>query len=216
MPKSGLAEAKGESATRLLALAARLRCVLDAGGRIMNAAAGWMFVLCALFVTIDVLARNFLGISSQSTTEVTGYMMAFGIAWGLPHALTARAHVRIDVFLNQVPLRFRQYLHALALVLLAVFAGFIAWGATNLALESWEFGATDISLLRMPLVIPQGLWALGLIVFFVLVVAMLVETMLLLIAGRADDVDKLLSTRSYQEEADEALEAVAMAQRETP
>ena len=115
----------------LLDATARLRRFLDTAGHAMNVAAGWVFVLCAFFVTFDVIARNTLGMSSQSTTELTGYMLAFGIAWGLPHALSARAHVRIDIFLNNVPLRGRQYLHILALALLAVLAGFLAYGAVR-------------------------------------------------------------------------------------
>jgi TRAP-type C4-dicarboxylate transport system permease small subunit len=198
----------------LLDAAARLRRLLDAAGHAMNVAAGWVFVLCAFFVTFDVIARNTLGISSQSTTELTGYMLAFGIAWGLPHALSARAHVRIDIFLNNVPLRWRQFLHILALLLLAVFAAFLAYGAINLVIESWEFDATDISLLRTPLVIPQGLWALGLSAFFVLVVMMLTEAVLLLAAGDSAGIDGLLGTRSYVEEAQEALEAVAAARKD--
>jgi TRAP-type C4-dicarboxylate transport system permease small subunit len=194
--------------------AATLRRFLDTAGHAMNVAAGWVFVLCAFFVTFDVIARNTLGVSSQSTTELTGYMLAFGIAWGLPHALSARAHVRIDIFLNNVPLRWRQFLHILALLLLAVFAAFLAYGAINLVVESWEFGATDISLLRTPLVVPQGLWALGLSAFFVLILVMLAEAVLLLAAGDSAAIDRLLGTRSYTEEAQEALDAVATARKD--
>jgi TRAP-type mannitol/chloroaromatic compound transport system permease small subunit len=194
--------------------AIRLRRALDAAGHAMNVAAGWVFVACAFFVTFDVVARNTLGVSSQSTTELTGYMLAFGIAWGLPNALTARAHVRIDIFLNNVPIRARQYLHLLALLLLAVFVGFMAYGAIMLVVESWDFGATDMSLLRTPLIVPQGLWAFGLSAFFVLVLAMLAEALLLLAAGDSTAVDRLLGTRSYTEEAQEALDAVASVRRD--
>ena len=51
--------------------------------------------------------------------------------------------------------------------MLTVFAGFLAKGAIDLVAESWLLpGATDISLLRTLLVIPQGLWAFGLGMFF--------------------------------------------------
>ena len=53
--------------------------------------------LCALFITFDVVARRFFGFSSQATIELTGYALAFGIAWGLAHALATRAHIRVDV-----------------------------------------------------------------------------------------------------------------------
>lgn len=197
------------------AAAAKLRHVIEFASRWMNYTAGWVFIFCALFVTFDVLARAFLGFSSQSTTEMTGYMLAFGIAWGLPHALATRNHVRIDMVLNKVPLRGRQYLHFFALTLLCVLAGFLSFGAIELVQESQDFGATDNSLLHTPLVIPQGLWAIGIVVFFLLILAMMVETLLLILAGRADAVDALLGPRSYTEEAAEALEAVAASRQDS-
>lgn len=93
----------------------RANRLIDALARDMNRCAGWLFVLCALFVTFDVVARKFLGFSSQSTTELSGYMLGVGIAWGLAGALDARTHVRIDILIQKVPLRWRGYLHWLAL-----------------------------------------------------------------------------------------------------
>jgi hypothetical protein len=55
-------------------IVSRANRLIDVLARGMNRCAGWLFVLCALFVTFDVLARKFLGFSSQSTTELSGYM----------------------------------------------------------------------------------------------------------------------------------------------
>src|SRR3712207_5579122 len=144
-----------------IAATAGLRRLVERAGTLMGYLAGWGFILCAAFITFDVLARRFFGFSSQSTTEVTGYALAFGISWALAHTLAARAHVRIDVLINHLPAAVRYPMHLLSLAALAVFVGFIAWGAYGLVDESLLFGATDISLLRTPLWIPQGLWAFG-------------------------------------------------------
>ncbi len=174
----------------------------------MGYAAGWGFILCAAFITFDVLARRFLGFSSQATTELTGYSLAFGISWALAHTLTARAHVRIDVLINFLPPKIRYPMHLLSLAALAVFIGFLAKGAWELVDESLLFGATDISVLRTPLWIPQGLWTFGIIVFLVLILLMLAEATLLVIAGRGAEAEAMLHARSYDEEAAEALKAV--------
>ena len=100
---------------RLLAGLDRLRQANERLGRFMNAAAGWLFVVCSLFVSFDVLARKFFNVSSRATVELTGYMLAFGIAWGLCDALTTRAHIRVDVLVTKMPLRLRAFMHALAL-----------------------------------------------------------------------------------------------------
>jgi TRAP-type C4-dicarboxylate transport system permease small subunit len=192
------------SAIAATALCRRLVSVL---ATIMGYVAGWGFILCAAFITFDVLARRFFGFSSQSTTEVTGYALAFGISWALGHTLTARAHVRIDVLINRLPAAIRYPLHLLSLAALAGFIAFVAWGAYGLVDESLLFGATDISLLRTPLWLPQGLWAGGIALFLLLIVLMLVESTLLVLAGRGGEAEAQLRTRSYDEEAKEALEA---------
>jgi TRAP-type C4-dicarboxylate transport system permease small subunit len=192
----------------LIAAAAFVRQLVARLAAVMGYLAGWGFIFCACFITFDVIARRFFGFSSQSTTEVTGYALAFGISWALGHALAARAHVRIDVLINHLPARVRYPLHVLSLAALAVFVGFIAFGAYELFDESLLFGATDISLLRTPLWIPQGLWAFGIAVFLLLIVAMLIESLLLLADGRGGEVEAKLHTRTYDEEAAEALQAL--------
>jgi len=204
-------ESGGNSVTPLLSLLRKARSALRGTARVMNAAAGWMFFVCAAFITFDVLARNFLGFSSKSTTEVTGYMLAFGMAWGLAHTLLERGHVRVDMLVNRMPLGVRQYLHTVALLLLALFAGYATYGAISLAKESFDFGATDMSALRVPLVLPQSLWAFGLTMLFVTVLALLAEALVLLAMRRGAEIDRLVSSRTYADEAAEVLEAVGKA-----
>jgi TRAP-type C4-dicarboxylate transport system permease small subunit len=189
------------------------RRAVAALAHIMGLIAGWGFVLCAFFIAFEVLARAFLRTSTGSTTEITGYMLAFGLSWGLGHALTQRSHVRIDMLVNRLPQPMRIPLHLLALAALAVFIGFVAKGAWDLVDESLLFNATDISALRIPLAIPQGLWAFGLCVFLLLIILMLVENALLALAGDSRAVERNLTTRSYDEEAAEALEALGKAPR---
>jgi len=192
----------------MLRAATALRRLVTGISTAMGVLAGWGFVLCAFFIAADVLARAFLRVSTGSTVELSGYMLAFGLSWGLAHTLTHRGHVRIDIVLNSLPRRARVPLHLVSLVLLAVFAGFLGYGAWMLVEESLLFGATDISALRTPLAIPQGLWAAGLFAFLVLILLMLLENTLLALAGKARQVEGNLASRTYGEEAEEALDAL--------
>ena len=119
----------------LIAAATFCRRTVARLGTLMGYVAGWGFILCAAFITFDVIARRFFGFSSQATTELTGYALAFGISWALAHALTTRAHIRIDVLINHLPDRLRYPMHLLSLAALAVFIGFIAKGAYDLVDE---------------------------------------------------------------------------------
>lgn len=195
----------------MLALVSRLRRYAERLALLMNHAAGWGFVACALFITGDVVARSTIGTSSQATIEITGYLLAFGIAWALTHTLAQRSHIRVDVLINKLPLGIRQYLHMLALLLLGVFVLFAAWAAIQLVEESILFGAVDTSALKIPLVVPQGLWAFGICVMAGFILLVLLETLLLLAAGQGAEIDRLLGPRTIDDEAEEALEAVSMA-----
>ncbi len=180
---------------------------------IMAHVAGWNYVACALFITADVLGRSFLGFSSAATIEVTGYMLAGGIAWGLAHTLARRAHIRVDALVNRLPARPRAVLHILALALLGVFAGFCAWAGWSLLDESLLFDAHDNSALHLPLAIPQGIWMFGLAAFCVMVAVLLLESILGLLLEGPSAVDALLGPRGLEDETEEALEAVAMARQ---
>ncbi len=194
----------------MLNLITPLRRLIGLLATLMGLAAGWGFVLCAFFITFEVIARSVFRTSTGSTTEITGYTLAFGLSWGLAHALASRSHVRIDMLVNRLPQRVRIPLHLLSLAALGVLVGFVAKGALDLVDESLLFNATDISLLRIPLAVPQGLWAAGLIVFLLLIALMLVENLLLALSGDARAVERNLSSRGYDEEAAEALEALGV------
>ena len=175
--------------------------------------AGWCYLLITLLICFDIAARRLLGFSTEATTEVTGYLMAIGMSWGLAGTLFERGHVRIDVLVQKMPLKVRVWLHLASLLALLIATGFFAWGAFSLAKDSWDFGATDLSALHTPLAIPQGLWAAGLVLMLLACVAIGARAVRQLAQGYADGMDRMLMARTYVDEAAETLEAVAEAQQ---
>jgi len=174
--------------------------------------AGWCYLGITLLITFDIIARRLMGFSTEATTEVTGYLMAIGMSWGMAGTLFERGHVRIDVLVQKLPLKVRVWLHMASLLALLVSTAFFVYGAYSLARDSWELGATDLSTLRMPMVVPQGLWAAGLALLLLTVVAMAARSLRQLAGGEADAMDRMLMARTYEDEAAETLEAVAEAQ----
>jgi len=176
---------------------------------LMGHLAGWGFFACAGLITFDVVARNTVGWSTQSTTELSGYALAFGISWGLAHALARRAHVRIDLLVMRLPAAVRPWLHLLAMAFLLAFATTLAWAAWMLLDESLLFGARDMSVLGTPLWLPQGLWGIGIAVLALLAFLLLLEGLLLTLAGRGAEAEALLIPRTDMDEAKETLEILA-------
>jgi TRAP-type C4-dicarboxylate transport system permease small subunit len=170
--------------------------------------AGWCYLAMTVLICFDISARRLLGFSSESTIELSGYLMALGMSWGLAGTLLERGHVRIDVLLQKMPLRWRVVLHLLSLAAMLVSIGFFVWGAFSLALDSMTFGSTDLSALRTPLAVPQGLWAAGFALFGLAAVALMVRGLQQCLRGDWQALDASLMSRSYQEEADDTLQAL--------
>lgn len=174
----------------------------------MNAVAGWMLNLCAVLISLEILGRQ-VGFTLGATLEISCYILALSISWGLARALAERQHVRIDLLLNRTPLGLRQYLHAAALFAMIVWAAFVSYGALTLTLESNDFGATDRSTLNIPLIWPQGLWTAGLLFFLLFATVTLIEVAIAVLLGRPDHVEEIMAPRSLEEEAREAYEAAS-------
>jgi len=169
--------------------------------------AGWCYLAMTALICFDIVARRMLGFSSGATSELSGYLLGIGMAWGLAATLLDRAHVRIDLLVQKLPLRARAWLHVAALAVLLVVAGFFAWGSASLALDSYQLSATDVSLLRTPLSLPQALWAAGFALFFVVALALCIRVLAALARREPARVEKALAARSYQDEVAETLEA---------
>jgi TRAP-type mannitol/chloroaromatic compound transport system permease small subunit len=126
---------------------------------------GLLFLLLAVFVTYDVIARkwgNYLHLpTTRVTDELSGYILALAATWGLAYTLRTDAHVRIDVLLPYLPRRWRAFADFLAVVLMGFFAGLISWKIWALVLDSFESGIRSSTYLLTPLWIPEGILGIG-------------------------------------------------------
>ncbi len=174
--------------------------------------AGFCYLIITLLICFDIAARQLLGFSTEATIELTGYLMAVGMSWGLAGTLFERGHVRIDVLVQRIPLKIRVWLHLVSLLALIVSMIFYVRGSTGLALDSLAFNATDLTTLRTPLVWPQGLWAAGFVLLLLAAIAIAARSIKQLFARDYAAMDRALMARSYEDEAAETLEAVAEAQ----
>jgi len=73
--------------------------------------------------------------------------------------------------------------------------------------QSAELGARSMSPLATPLVLPQTLWLIGLVVVVLTGVVMLVRAAAALAAGDRTTVQRLIGSRTLGEELEEELQA---------
>lgn len=175
---------------------------------------GSLILLAAILIGIDVLMRRFFSASIGGADELSGYALAIGTTWGLGGALLDRAHIRIDSFYTFLPLKVRLGLDVFGLVLFIAFFSLIAWYGWDVVYQSWVVGSRSQSSLEVPIVIPQFIWFLGLIVFVGTGVVLLVRALIVGVHGDLDGTAQLISTRSAKEDVDEEIQDLRRRQSE--
>lgn len=183
---------------RLLILARRLALFgVWAGGGVLFAA--------AFVVGFEVLIRKLFDRSLGGADDIAGFALAISTAWALPLALLDRAHIRIDSLYSHLPKRLCAILDVVGVGLFAVFAGFILVYGFGVFMTSYRLHSTSLSALSIPLAIPQLIWILGILLFFLTAFLLLVRGLTFIVHGDIDQVRLLLSSRTLEEETEEEL-----------
>lgn len=127
--------------------------------------AGWGTLGMGLLIAADVLWRAATGSNFGGVDEIACYLFAIGISWSLAAAFHARAHIRVDIVYRELPFIPRVALDILAMLSLLIVAVFLTYSSWLVLQTSWARGARSASSLQIPLVVPQMLWLLGVLVF---------------------------------------------------
>ena len=134
--------------------------------------------------------------------ELSTYAFAISTAFGMSWALASRAHIRIEVVYNALPLKVRAVLDVFAYAALAVVACTLLYWCTTTVMSNAASGARSNSSLAMPLVVPQSLWLAGLAWFALLAVLYTLSGLWLMLRQGAAPATALLGVASLQEEID--------------
>lgn len=165
-------------------LADRIAGLTRAGARALAWMAGALVLLIALLVAGDVVARNLLGRTVFHSFEISIYLFAAALGFGMAHTLATAGNIRIDVVYRLFPRPVRRALDLLALASLAGLGLFLAWFAWRLTLVSQARGVTSTTTLAVPLAWPQAVWATGMTVFGLVGVVLTLRLAGLMAAGR--------------------------------
>lgn len=123
--------------------------------------AGGAVALLAVLIFIDIIGRDFVGISVQGTDEIGGYVLAFVGSLGMALTLLRRGHPRIDLFFRFFPKVVGDALHVLAQIAIAGLAIFMTWHAWAELQTTLRFGSITNTPLQTPLWVPQSIWVVG-------------------------------------------------------
>lgn len=144
--------------------------------RLFALVAGLVMIASAALVSLDVLYRGLFGRSPLRSFELTSYAFAAATAFSLGYALLEGRHVRIDAVYRLFPEPVRTVFDIANLALMVGVSCMLAYHGIFAARESYLIGANSVSSLQMPLVVPQGIWAAGLIWFAFCALALALRT----------------------------------------
>ncbi|WP_158247926.1 TRAP transporter small permease subunit [Paracoccus sp. SY] len=167
--------------------------------------AGWGTLAMGLLIAADVLWRAATGNNFGGVDEIACYLFAIGISWSLAAAFHARAHIRVDILYRELPFIPRIALDILATLSLLIVAAFLTYSSWLVLETSWLRGARSASSMQIPLVIPQGLWLLGVLVFAASLISALTRSVLDIASGHAVAVVARHGVPTPDEEAEYAV-----------
>ena len=167
---------------------------------------GLIFVGLSLVVAVETALRKLFNISLQGADELGGYALAIGATIAFSMALLGRNHIRVDVFYEHFPAPVKTLLNWLSALSLAGFAGLLAWLAWFVIQDSQSYKSVAQTPWATPLVYPQTVWLVGLMLFGLLAVGVALFATYLLVTGRSAQLNAMLHPRSTREELKEELD----------
>lgn len=177
------------------------RAWFDRITRIMAIVAGALFLLCAIYIVLDILSRAMLGTAPLGGREVSTYVLATGVAWSVACTFRRRGHIRIDVVFFLLPPRLQTILDIVATTIMAIFALALSYYSWQLSLTSFWDGVKSVTSLQTPLFIPQALMALGFSTLAIEVLLLLLEQLVLLGSKQSTSAPNIAISSTTRDEA---------------
>jgi len=164
---------------------------------------GGLILLSAVTVTLEVFARKLFNVSLGGADELSGY--AFGVAttFAFAYALFERAHIRVDALFTLLPRPLRIVLSFAGIGLLLGFAAVAGWMGLSMVIDTLTHGSRSITPMRVPLAIPQIPWLFGWLFFLVSGLLILLAAFKRCLAGDPAGAERLIGTKSIEEQIDD-------------
>lgn len=167
-------------------------------------AGGFILFGCAVLITIDVVTRYFFKRGMVESFELSGYALAAAIGLGMAFTVTQKANIRVDILLDALPASFRVACDILASLSLTLIAVALAWFTFGTLQASWSMGAKSVSTLQTPMVLPQGIWWVGLFWFACMAVLVPVQAVMRLMMRDRSGFDAMIGSLRVTDEIEQA------------
>ncbi|MCD8516831.1 MAG: TRAP transporter small permease [Burkholderiaceae bacterium] len=125
-------------------------------------AVGGLFLTLAVFiVAIEIIGRNLFEYSMIGADEIASFAVIWSVFFTASIGVKRNIHVRIDVLFYLVPPRIARAIDMLGTAISIFFTGYLTYSGWALMQESIMFGEVTMTMLRLPLWIPQAILPIG-------------------------------------------------------
>ena len=122
---------------------------------------GVFLTLSVVLIVTEIVGRNFFGYSMVGADEIASFAVIWSVFFTASIAVKRNLHVRIDIIFTVVPAAVARAIDVLGTTLSFLFAAYLTYSGAFLAYESWFFGEMTMTMLRLPLWIPQLILPVG-------------------------------------------------------
>lgn len=170
---------------------------------------GFIFLGLSFFVAAEAIARKLFNISLQGADELGGYALAIGSAAGFALAVAGRNHIRVDIVHEKFPRWLQALMNWVASVAIAALALLFVTICFRVLTESMSYGSTAQTPWATPMILPQGIWYAGMVLFALYAVGYAVRASNLFFSGRFTALNADFHPKSAKEELKEELDDLA-------
>ncbi len=163
---------------------------LDLASKALGVFAAVLIVSIAAVTITEIVARSVFNYSFSFAWEYNAYAMGMAMFCGMAFTFRTGGHIRVSLLASSLPRKWAHVVDILCTLCGLFFSGYISFALCQLAWRSFLHGSTSPSVTATPLIIPQGLIALGAVLLTLQFAARLVR---LFIGDEPED-----TTVSYQ------------------
>lgn len=144
---------------------------------------GLFLTLAVVIVVMEIVGRNLFAYSMIGADEIASFAVIWSVFFTASIGVKRNIHVRIDVLFYLLPPMAARGLDALGTAVSLIFTCYLTYSGWALMQESLFFGEVTMTMLRLPLWIPQAILPIG---GFLLSVRLL-QRLVFLLSNAPDD-----------------------------
>lgn len=174
--------------------------------RILSVLFGAMMLVLALLITVETLIRKLFSLSLGGVDELGGYAIAIAAPLAFCVAMVEQAHIRINLLHMRLPAFTQAILNALAVLSLALLAGFLLYFTVLTVLDTRLYRSIAQTPWATPLIYPQTLWLVAMTAFALPAVVLSVQVLRLAVQRDWSALNRRFGPSSAREELEAELD----------